>query len=255
MSFGTKTPRFYEVGEDRYPSVTTILSVLDKPALLPWVAKCVVEYIILYFNSDMTLSEAYALFEGAKKSYRDVSKKACDIGTAVHGAVEYYLKGAEPQKALEMALKNVAVNEGADLTDEFIDKAGAGFDAFLSWAEDHNLEPVALEVRMDNHEFRYAGRVDFVGRVDGILTLIDFKTSKGFYDEYAMQTAAYRDCIPEGNEFDPRDVLSHGVLRLDKDTGKPHYKDYSGLYEHDLAMFQALAQFYHLSLQRRKELA
>ena len=263
MSFGTYTPRFYPVGDaDKYPSVTTILSVLDKPALLPWVAKCVVEYVKqnavtigpIDDNSvgKCSVSRLINVLDNAKKHYRTVSKKACDIGTAVHGAVEYYLKGATPEDAVSMALTNVETEEGADVTDDFIAKVQAGFDAFVAWANEHDLEPVALEVAMYNHEFRYAGRVDFVGHVDGVLTLIDFKTSKGFYDEYAMQTAAYRDCIPDVDTFDPLDIVAHGVLRLDKETGKPYYKDYSDFFGIDLEMFQTLARFYNLSLHRKK---
>ncbi|GAH23405.1 unnamed protein product, partial [marine sediment metagenome] len=68
--------------------------------------------------------------------------------------------------------------------------------------------------------------------------VIDFKSSKKFYDEMPLQVSAYRraycyECRlaehPEGM----------GVLRLDKETGIPEWKDYSKVYTKKLTAFIA----------------
>ena len=43
----------------------------------------------------------------------------------------------------------------------------------------------------------YAGTADFVARIDGTLTLGDFKTSKAIYDEAALQLAALWGCYTD----------------------------------------------------------
>ncbi|HDY75003.1 MAG TPA: hypothetical protein ENH49_00605 [Candidatus Marinimicrobia bacterium] len=248
MSFGTHTPRFYPVqgGDDR-PSVTTILSVLDKPALVPWAARVTAEYIQSHIDDCFDADEIYELCNTAKNDFRAVSQTACDIGTAVHRAVELSLKQTGIDEAVETALDETGIKKPDD-----VERVWNGTGAFHKWEKDHGVTPLALEVRMDNAELGYAGRVDFVGYVNGKLTLIDFKTSKAFYPEYAMQTAAYRDCEPETGDFHPADIVANGVLRLDKNTGKPHYKDYSEFYEYDLDMFQLLCRFYHLQMERKR---
>ena len=37
--------RTYQIDDKKYPSVTSILDMLDKPALVQWSANCVVEYV------------------------------------------------------------------------------------------------------------------------------------------------------------------------------------------------------------------
>jgi hypothetical protein len=79
--------------------------------------------------------------------------------------------------------------------------------------------------------------MDWLGMLNGKLTVIDYKVSKKIYPEHRYQVAAYRSCV--GAE-------ACGILRLDKETGLPEYKDYSKSYEKDLAVFQAMVNLYFL---------
>jgi hypothetical protein len=83
------------------PSVTTILKVLDKPALPPWAANCVKDYVIAKMQTRPSIGriELFELLEEARKNYRSVSSTAMDVGTRVHDLIEQYLtQGKEPTK-------------------------------------------------------------------------------------------------------------------------------------------------------------
>jgi len=87
---------------------------------------------------------------------RKVLDRAADRGTAVHNAIENY------------------VTFGI----EDIDPDYAGyFNAFLKWHEEHNVIPYGTEIRLYHKSLMYAGTADMAASVDGIDTLIDFKTS------------------------------------------------------------------------------
>ena len=82
----------------------------------------------------------------------------------------------------------------------------------------------------------------------GKLAVIDFKTSKGFYDGYDMQIAAYAYAYAENTGREADEI---GILRLDKLTGEPFYKDYTKKREAAFDTFCFLLQFYYRYKKRR----
>ena len=107
----TSTGRFYEIEGKKFPSVTTILAAVGKPALIKWAAN----------EERKLMSEAAAdLYEdtygtpklnragyiaslldraGKVKAFQRVSQKAADIGTQVHHRVEYAIRKELGQEA------------------------------------------------------------------------------------------------------------------------------------------------------------
>ena len=223
--------RFYKYKGKKYPSVTTITSMLNKPALVQWAANCACDYIIdelekknlkAYLGEEEILlgtrqlfnrDELYSIIESARKNYRKVSAKALDVGSAVHHAIEQYLQtGEEPQAPSDQVL--------------------AGFVAFLEWEKLQLMEALETEQTIYNEELEYAGTADLICNLDFKKYIIDFKTAKGIYPEYRYQIAAYRQCDPT--------IQGCGILRLDKETGYPEWVDTSETYEQDAAIFNAL---------------
>jgi len=108
LEAGKRLVDFYHVFKRQYlerntglPSVTTILKVLDKPALPPWAANCVKDYVIKKMQTRPSIGriELFELLEEARKNYRSVSETAMDVGTRVHGLIEQYLtQKKEPTK-------------------------------------------------------------------------------------------------------------------------------------------------------------
>ena len=213
----------YEIGDKKLPSVTEIISdSTDKsPALTYWSANCVVEWIKQNCEAYRdSFGAEYHMCEGdldnARTNFREVSQTALDVGSEVHDAIEKYLQsGKEPKFDNEQAEN--------------------GFAAFMEWADSHKLKTNHCELQVIGSN--WAGMLDWLGFLDDKLTVVDFKTSRALYPEYRYQIAAYRSCV--GAE-------ACGILRLDKETGLPQYKDYSRTYERDLAVFKAMVNLYFL---------
>ena len=92
--------------------------------------------------------------------------------------------------------------------------------------------------------------LDYRGMFDGKMYVIDWKSSKRHYPEMRYQVAAYRSTFRSDIGQITHDIQGHGVLRLDKDTGKPDWKDHSATYEHDLRVFNTMVELYYLTHPR-----
>ena len=68
---------------------------------------------------------------------------------------------------------------------------------FNTWRDEHEIESQGLEVHLWSETYKYAGTTDFIGLVDGKLTILDWKTSKAIYNEYWLQIAAYVHAFEE----------------------------------------------------------
>lgn len=232
--------RYYDINGSNLPSVTTILSVLSKPLLMPWAVKMTTEAMqqLIYdhgihnqLEGTITLSweddnDGHMGLENmlaeAKKAYRAKSKEAMDIGTKVHEAIQNFFDS-------NLTMKPEEVQD---------EDARRGFEAFLMWGATHDVDIIRYEQVVSDNK-TYAGRYDLLATVDGILTLIDFKTSTGIWDEYWLQTAAYANCLHD-------DVLAIAVLRIDNVTGEIEYASKQNWRKYAIA-FDTLAKFYNLN--------
>ena len=241
--------RYYPVDEYKYPSVTTIIGdCTDKSgALTQWAANMVVEWI--RENGNVVVAEEWSSEKGffilpdelndARFAYKTVSKEALDVGTEVHALIEDYLKSGNRRYTQE--------------DNEQVDNA---FNAFIDWSKEVELKPIALEKTVYGNG--WAGTMDFLGYMDDKLYVIDYKTSKAFYPEMRYQVAAYLSAVRDEimDKFDPnledwcdsidmgRMPINCGVLRLDKTTGIPEFKDTSKSYEQDLKVFNCMVDLY-----------
>jgi len=94
---------YYPINGKQLASVTTIIDdCTDKSnGLMPWAARMACEYIKI--NSNFSIPDniyhvPIEIFDAAVLHFREVSQEALDIGSAVHSAIEYYLKtGKEPE--------------------------------------------------------------------------------------------------------------------------------------------------------------
>jgi hypothetical protein len=214
----------YDINGNKLASVTTIISdCTDKSgALTQWAANQAVEWIRQ--NTDGTWTEED--LDNARFNFRDISKEALGIGSEVHDAVEHYLKTGKERK-LE------------------IPESISAFVAFLEWQDSVHLEVIETEKTVNGKY--YAGTLDLLAMVNGVRTIVDIKTSKAIYPDYRYQIAAYR--ATQNN------VDGSGILRLDKETGLPEYKDFSKTHEADLQVFKAMVELYYLRHPRNAKKA
>lgn len=179
---------------DSHPSVTTILDVIGSQALMGWMAKngtaklnvldAVSKELIgpptalgrdLYQTIRDTAEARWKLTEDTAfwKSGRETGQEAADYGTQAHAWVESHLKGVQVDLA---ALPGPARN---------------ACNAYLEWSKQHELKTVETEKTFYNCKLNYAGTADWVGTLDGELSVGDWKTSTGIFFNYVIQGWGY----------------------------------------------------------------
>lgn len=216
---------------DRWPpGVTTILSTINKPALVPWAARLTAEtYTRLVTErlaaADLTVKGLAAIEKEAKGAPRAIAREAAGIGSTVHAWAEQYAQG-----------------QPADLPDD--PRARNAIDAFTDWCEAHHVLFRATEVRVYSRAFDYAGTFDFLAEVDGRLMLGDYKVSSGIYPEHCFQTAAYAQAYGEMTGETVRDRI---VVCFDKKTGQFETRERNGFdhYVNDFRGFQGALHLHH----------
>lgn len=114
----------------------------------------------------------------------EISRKATTRGSSVHKALELYLKN-EDVSSLEMMpnVKSLFVRMKQEIDNKV-----------------NNIH--CLEDRLFSHNLKLAGTVDCIAEHEGVLSVIDFKTSirlkkKDNIANYFMQCAAYADMFTE----------------------------------------------------------
>lgn len=156
-------------GDAAYPSITTVLGkTSDKTALFEWRKRV-----------------------GEEKA-NAVARAACSRGTSMHKLCERYLLNEQidaPPPTVEEDKDFEDVNKG-DWT------AGQLLFTGIRPALDRMDNIRALEVGLFSHALKIAGTVDCIAEMDGVLSVIDFKTSKREKSEdkiqdYFMQGAFY----------------------------------------------------------------
>ena len=107
-----------------------------------------------------------------------ISTRAANRGTAVHSITERY------------------INNEVDYAKDFMPNIIGNFTDLKSILDERLDNIRAQEVPLYSDHLRVAGRVDCVGEFDGILSIVDFKTSrklkkKEWITNYFAQEAAY----------------------------------------------------------------
>src|SRR5439155_4262746 len=122
--------------------------------------------------------------------------QAAATGTKVHGIVEDILSGYEPDVSPE---------------------AKPQVQAYLDYYQEFLPVTLFSEVTVFNYSAGYAGTLDLIQRIDDETWLIDIKTGKGVYPEYALQCNAYwkGEVIADGDVDVPMPHIDKaGILHL-----------------------------------------
>jgi hypothetical protein len=139
-----------------------------------------------------------AICEEAETFHQRVRDAAGDGGSATHDLIEKHLK-----------------NEPYELPTDL--KVLAGFNAFLDWLRQTDVEMVECERYVYSEKYFYCGRTDLIGRRNGRLLVGDFKTGSGYYVDQPYQLAGYASAYEEETGATVDDGL---IIHLDKNTGR-----------------------------------
>ncbi len=145
-----------------------------------------------------------------------ISGEAMDIGTKAHDMIsEFHIaendasdKGNDYGRDEAKAWFHTRLLETKDIDKDSKKKLSHCIDSFLKWREEVNFVVVGTEFTVYSDFYRYAGTVDALGYVNGIMTLVDYKTSKGIWPEYDLQIASYMHAL--------REMYESGLIKLEE---------------------------------------
>ena len=156
--------RFYEHLETKesYPSITTVLGAQSKQGILDWKKR---------------VGEEVA---------NHISRQAANRGTHVHNMVEVHLN-------------NLDIDKNEKYKKQFLPRMMFNI-LKTELAKINNIR--LQEAAMYSTDYTVAGRVDCIAEYDGVLSVIDFKTStkeksEDWIENYFIQGAAYSQMYKE----------------------------------------------------------
>jgi hypothetical protein len=144
---------------------------MPKPALIDWGGRVTAEYAVDNWAdlSELKISERLKRLNRARYTERDT---AAHRGTQVHSLAEELVAGHD-----------IAVP----------DELAGHVDSYVSFLDDYEPDPIAIELVVINRAVGYCGTADLVCHMGGEVWLLDLTTSKsGIFREKALQTTAYR---------------------------------------------------------------
>ena len=191
----TKKPRrqYKDASGKKLPGVTTILGVLDKPALLWWAAR------------EAAQATAAAIVDGGMPADRaiEVGKKApfqrrqdaADAGTQAHACVEAHYAG-EPWP------------------EDASDAARACAQRVIDHIAARDYQVVASEWcgTIGEYGSGWAGTLDLIVERDGLRYIADLKTGKAAFDEVVPQLAAYAELWSTNFQGPGSSWMSGGIV-------------------------------------------
>ena len=191
----------YTINGVAVPSVTRITGVIDKPALVYWAVNEMESRMAELWQPDKlyTHEQIQNAISDAKGARFRKSSEALNIGSMAHDWIEQYVKSiiydyAWPKIPDYEPVKRAVYH-------------------FQEWEKEHDVAFVSSERRVCSVVHMYSGTADIDAVVNGKRIIIDLKTSKGIYDEYYLQCAAYANALSEETSVDYAGV---GIMRLPK---------------------------------------
>ncbi len=179
--------------------VTGILGIIGKPALVNWATRLACDKVREL--SEYIPDKLEEVLVEARREHYEVSKRARELGTRVHAVADRWFSEDILGIVQEMLLVKTEEERNA-------------LSAFIKLIKEHKLERKFGERKIFSKKNFYAGTVDFIGNLDGVLTVADYKTSSAIYPEYFLQASAYAQAIEE--ELGLK-VMQTAVIRLGKD--------------------------------------
>lgn len=170
--------------------VTTVLRVVNKPALVNWSANCAVDYIESVYLSnggdrqDIETEHFKATLKEARVAHRKKKETAGEAGTDAHEMIEVIVKNAIEHSKGFVTIEESGLNNQVDV--------------FIKWAKENKVQFLESEMRLYSEKSWYAGTCDLVFLdAEGKKWIGDVKTGSAIYPEYYFQMAAYQNALSE----------------------------------------------------------
>lgn len=203
------------------PSVTSVLDALAKDALVNWKVDVTAEYAVDNVEILARLDRAAAIDLVKRAQYRS-SKTAAERGTDVHAILEDLARGVQ---VIRTPSNGWVLDAWEALNREF--------DIEVLEVEPTFWHPGIVTDEDGNPDLGYAGSADLVARINGVLAVLDWKTTaSGIWPETCLQLCAYgmapQIIRPTGEVVDFRETYgivqeTYAVWVRPDDTDSPKY--------------------------------
>lgn len=220
-----------DTGKGGILSVTGCTKKLDKSdVLIKWAVGLVGSHITgtIEANKAMTFSkdEIFLVVNEALLKPEEGKVKGGLAGDIIHDFAHDFAKA----KIAGTALPTI---DHLDEKDEVQGKALNGINAFLDWYNSNKVEFIEMEqLTYYNSEYagdefvidgqkvivEYFGILDLFARVNGVLEVVDYKTSKGVYSDQRYQVSAYFKA-KNSNSDKKNQAKNTLILNFGKETG------------------------------------
>jgi len=190
----------------KIPGVTTVLGILNKPALVIWANRLGLQGI------DST-------------KYRD---NLAEVGTLAHQMIVDYF--------------NKVKTDTSEYSQSQIDLAENCLLSFWEWEKGHKIEVIMAEAQLVSQEYGFGGTIDCFCKLDGQPTLLDFKTGKAIYPEMFYQLAAYEQLLAEAGKL----IEVTRILRIGRDADEGFEERSVGKLDKHFELFKHCLAIYNL---------
>lgn len=185
-------------------SVTASTGIIDKStALVKWATELSRDSLINLLEQGKVITRE-DIFSASTK-HTEKKEEAGGFGSQVH---DYAEKFAQAQ---------IRDEDLPDIEDDAPLEVINGISAFLDWVTSHEVKFISAERLVYSKRHEYVGFCDAVALVDGVLSVIDYKTSKRIYSSHHYQAAAYALAI---SEEDKKPIIQTIVICFNKETGE-----------------------------------
>lgn len=176
------------------------------------------------------------------EAHQQYMESVSNIGTQIHKFIEMDLAGENAQ---------ALVNE----------QTVGAIEAWLEWKKNHKVEVVVSEKQVHHTDWRCAGTLDAVLKIDGELYVVDFKTGK-FKPRYFTQLAAYKAMLqnePKKTRISNIENARLAVLEILRDGDPVKLITLEDKYgkeiteEDELGIFHALRYVWYLRNMKSKQ--
>jgi hypothetical protein len=173
------------VAPELFPGVTGILSIISKPALLPWAKREALNQVRVVLKALQLAPTANVLTDEwiedliakASRKPEQIKDDAADLGTLVHKYIDQIIQGHMPPELRPEMLPAVT--------------------AFLDWWQSSQIKLLKGDTKVASVKYKYGGSLDAIGQQGSKLVILDWKTSNGIYNEHALQAGAYAEAFYE----------------------------------------------------------
>lgn len=234
-------------GNPLLDSVTTKTKILNKGHLKDWGIRLAIDHIRINIDRITDPEQREIILYDASQQSAEVLDDAGDVGNRAHAIIQSYIENWI-QLGIRAASILPFIPNGE--TDVRVLSAVRAAEKFMN---EHHIYPIRAEMLVASERLGTAGTMDFlcfigkvtaVGNIPGCahdfwqrgtnpmhqgcvicgekvdyeLSIVDWKTSNSIAGkaDYALQTAAYKDCLNSLTGLNPKNLW---VIRLDKKSG------------------------------------